>query len=605
MRLPFQLSISTKLLIVITAILLSATIPLSFKSASLFKEVSTKREEEANLSAASAKSHEISIILKNIRDRASIIGSMIIYAQNQKLANIDEALNSIFLNDEDTLSISFYSNLEGGPKKLKEFVNQAKLAEAGVKENYLLNIEKLIPFPIQKVLNGEYVITNRSENQALPIITIGIPLFKNEKGGVNYFVVTDLKQEAFQKVFSELSARKSYLVSKEGVVLAHYNDALVLERKSLSSSSIVTKALESTMSQGAGSYQNTLENKDYFAAFSHTSAGPVVITEIPESIILEPSRMIQREVFYITLIILFLSFTVVFLFSLTLTRPIILLSNIARAIGRGRFDIPVARLVNSSDEVGNLAVSVESMLGGLKERDKAKSILNKFHGSSVAEDLLSSSKLEREGVRKEIGILFCDIRGFTSMSEKMEPEDVVHMLNEYLNTMVEIIMKNNGVIDKFIGDAIMAIWGVPQSTGTEPFDAVKAALGMRQALVSFNEKRIQNNKNPLRFGIGIHYGACVSGIIGSEERLEYSVIGDTVNLCSRIESSTKARGVDILVTSAIKEKVSDKFMFEEVETITVKGKEKPISIFKVNGYINESGQPVSVESPYANYTPEH
>ncbi len=604
MHFSLKMSISTKLLLVISAILLSATIPLSFKSASLFRDVSMKREEGANFSHANAKAHEVSIILKNIQDRVSIMGSMLLYAQAQSLTNMDDSLNNIFLADENTLSLAFYKN-EKGFIKIKEFINNEKLLETGVKENYLLKIEEKYPFPLQRVVNGEYVVLNRSENPALPIITVGIPIFRNKNGEVTHFIVSNIKQTLFQKIFTDLSERKSYLVNKEGIVLAHYNDSLVMKKTDIKNISIVAKALESKMSQGASSYSNPGDDQTFFGAYSHTNVGPVVISEIPESVILEPSLMIKREVYYITGVILSLSLIIVFLFSLTLTRPIILLSNIAKAIGRGRFDIPVAKLVHSSDEVGNLAVSVQSMLGGLIERDKAKSILNKFHGSSVAEDLMSSASIERQGVRKNIVILFCDIRGFTSMSEKMEPEEVVLLLNEYLNTMVRIIMKHNGVIDKFIGDAIMAIWGAPQATGTEPYDAIKAALEMRQGLVEFNKQRIAKNKSPIKFGIGLHYGPCVSGILGSEERLEYSVIGDTVNVCSRIESMTKARGVDILVTASLKEKISDKFVFEQVEEVTVKGKEKPISIFKVNGYYDESGQAILVESPYATYPAEH
>jgi adenylate cyclase len=562
-----------------------------------------KREESANLAHANGKAHEVSIILSNIRDRASIIGSMLIFAQNRKMNSIDIALNSIFLSDEDTLSLIFYDNTTG-LKKIKEFINFDKIKDIGLDKNYLSSVEKTTPFPIERVVNGEFVLLNRSENSQLPLISIGIPLFKKENGEVNYFVVIDLKQNAFQKIFSDLSERKSYLINRDGIVLAHYNDAFVLEKKSFRSSSIIANALESKIAQGAGSYINPSDNRSYFAAFSHTNLGPIVVSEIAESIILEPSLMIKREVFYMTGIVLSLSLILIFLFSLTLTRPIILLSNIARAIGRGRFDIPVARIVNSSDEVGSLASSVEMMLGGLKERDKAKSILNKFHGSSIAADLLSSVTIQRQGVRKNIAILFCDIRGFTSMSEKMEPEDVVLLLNEYLNTMVKIIMKHNGVIDKFIGDAIMALWGAPQATGTEPYDAVTASLEMREALVSFNSARLEKNKKAVRFGIGLHYGPCVSGIIGSEERLEYSVIGDTVNVCSRIESMTKSVGVDILVTSSLKDKVSDQFIFEASEAVTVKGKEKPIAVYKVNGFYAKDGTPVLVESPYANYTSE-
>ena len=602
MNLPFKVSISTKLEFVILTILLAATVPLSFKSAEIFRNVSIKREESANLSHAKSKSHEVSMIFKNINDRASMMASMLIYTLKQRPESVEQALKASSSEDDDTLSMSFYSN-ENGPQKIKEFTNTDKITELKLPPDYLEDLERKNPFPLQRVLGGEHVLVNRSFNPILPIISIGIPLFKNESGSVSYFAVINMKQGAFQKIFSDLSERKSYLVGSDGIVLAHYNDALVVERKKVSMP-LLTQALSSKLEQGAGSYTNPIDNKGYFGAFANTNIGPVVISEIPESIILEPSLMIKREVYYLTFMILSLSLLVVFLFSLTLTRPIIKLSNIANAIGRGRFDIPVSHLVSSSDEVGNLAVSIEAMLGGLKEREKAMSILNKFHGSTIAEDLLSSATLERQGLRKNIAILFCDIRGFTGMSEKLEPEEVVHMLNDYFNKMVPAIMKNNGVIDKFIGDAIMATWGAPQATGTEAYDAIRAALDMRLALIEFNQSRIEANKPPLKIGIGLHYGLCVSGIIGSEERLEYSVIGDTINACSRIEGMTKTLGEDILVTNDVKERAEGSFLFEEAESVKVRGKEKPLLLFKVKGYIDENQQAVPVESPYASYPGE-
>lgn len=600
MRLPFKMSISTKLLIVISSILLSVTVPLAFKSANLFKNVSIKREESANLSHANAKANEINIILKNLREKSSIMGSLIIFSQNNKQINLEPVLRSIFSNDENILSIQIFSNLKGS-SKLKEYTNTQKLVELGAKEDSLFITEKNNPFPIQKVINGETVILNRSDSKTLPVLTLGFPLFKKSDNTVSHFAVIDLNQSVFQKIFSELSERKSFLINQEGKVLAHYQDEMVLERKDLSDLGIVSKATSSKISQGTSIYTIPNTEKTMYAAFSHANAGPIVVSEIAESIILEPSQLIRREVFYITGLILSISLIIIFLFSLTLTQPIIVLSDIAKSIGQGKFDIPVVKLVNSTDEVGSLASSVENMIVGLKERDKAKSILNKFHGSSVAQDLLSSTTIERQGVRRNVAILFCDIRGFTSMSEKMEPEEVVLMLNDYLNTMVQNITINNGIIDKFIGDAIMAIWGTPQPTGTEAYDAVKAALEMRQALIKFNETRIAKSLKPLRFGIGLHYGPCVSGIIGSEERLEYSVIGDTVNVCSRIESMTKSLGVDILVTSSLYEKVADRFVFEVAEAVTVKGKEKPILVYKVLGYKSAAGESIPVTSPYATY----
>ena len=561
-----------------------------------------KREEGANLSQASVSAHEITLILRNLKEKIAIIASLLISLDKEKTKGLDDAIDTIFTNDEDMLSLTFYKN-DKMITKIKELINEKKLG--GVSADYFLKLDQKLPFPIQRVLKGEFVILNRSTDAStLPIITLGFPLFINENGAVSYFAVADIKQTSFQKIFSELSERKRYLVGSDGIVLAHPDDALVLARQDLKNVGVVDQALKSKMAQGAANYMNFDNNRFYFGAFAHTQFGAVVISEIAESIILEPSAMIRREVYYLTGIILSLSFIVIFLFSLTLTRPIVILSRIATAIGKGNFDIPVVKLVNSTDEVGSLAFSVETMLGGLKERDKAKNILNKFHGSSVAQDLLASKTIERIGRRRDIAILFCDIRGFTAMSERMEPEEVVLLLNDYFNAMVKVITKNNGVIDKFIGDAIMAIWGAPHSNGTEHYDAVISALEMRHTLVEFNKRRLEAKKPIIKFGIGLHSGPCVSGIIGSEERLEYSVIGDTVNVCSRIESMTKVFGVDILVTAALKEKVASKFMFEELRSVAVKGKKDPISVYTIKGFYDKAGKPVVIESPYANYRVE-
>ncbi len=602
MNTSFKISISTKLLIVISLILLSVTIPLAFEAADIFKKQSTKREESANLTQASGKAQVISVLVKNIKEKVSLIGSLLVSSEMRESKKIQGTLDNLFENEDDILALTFYKN-DNGVSKLRELVNKKQLEKIGESSTILISLEQSMKVPFHKILKGEVVVINRSLKDATPILTIGLPLAEDNKKNVIFFVVADINQNSIQKIFSDVTERKSFLVSQDGIILAHPNDKFVVQKTNVKDLKIVTQALESKISQGQNRYQSLVDKQFYFGAYSHTDFGAVVVTEAPESIILEPALLLKRKVYYLTGVILSLSLILIFLFSLTLTRPIIRLAKIAVAIGHGNFDIPVVKLVSSSDEVGALAHSVQSMIGGLKERDKVKTILNKFHGSTVAQDLISHNTIERKGIRKEIAILFCDIRGFTTISEKSEPEDVVSMLNEYFNTLVRVITKNNGVIDKFIGDAIMAIWGVPQPSGTEATDVVKAALGMRKALAEYNVKRISEGKDPILFGIGIHYGSCISGIIGSEERLEYSVIGDTVNLCSRIESLTKKYGVDLLATSALQEqcsKISQDYIFEEIGSVTVKGKEKPTTIFKVTGYY-ENGSPVIVETPYSSY----
>src|SRR5438445_2184479 len=153
----------------------------------------------------------------------------------------------------------------------------------------------------------------------------------------------------------------------------------------------------------------------------------------------------------------------IFLFSMTLTSPIEKLAEMIKLVSKGNFDVKARSQVRSHDEVGDLATAFDHMTEGLKERDKVKSLFSKFHGSSVAEDLIGK-EIGVGGQNRDVVVFFSDIRGFTAFSEKRSPEEVVEMLNEYFGVMVKVINAHGGVVDKFIGDAIMAVWGAPRST---------------------------------------------------------------------------------------------------------------------------------------------
>jgi len=185
------------------------------------------------------------------------------------------------------------------------------------------------------------------------------------------------------------------------------------------------------------------------------------------------------------------------------------------------------------------------------------------------------------GVRQKVTVLFSDIRDFTSISEAMDAADLVAMLNEYFGTQISPILDNNGVLDKFIGDAIMATFGVPFAHGTDTRRACTTALQMIQQLAKFNAKAKAAGKRTLAIGLGLNTGKVISGNIGSEKRMEYTVIGDPVNLASRLEGITKTYGVQICISEFTHSEVSPFFMTRELDSVAVKGKEHGIRIFEL------------------------
>jgi len=247
--------------------------------------------------------------------------------------------------------------------------------------------------------------------------------------------------------------------------------------------------------------------------------------------------------------------------------------------------------VETGDEIEDLANGFNLMVDGLKERDKLRTTFGKYMTASVMDHLMSG-KVQLGGETLTVSILFSDIRSFTTISENMDAQALVGLLNEYFTEMVGIVMSEDGVVDKYIGDAIMAVFGAPVSKQDDAIRAVRAAVKMRSALVHLNERLAPRGLGPLRTGIGVHTGEVVAGNIGSERRMEYTVIGDAVNLASRLESNTKDLAVGVLISEDTWELVKGHITARPVKEITVKGRARPVMTYEVLGI---EGEPPIVE----------
>jgi PAS domain S-box-containing protein len=218
-----------------------------------------------------------------------------------------------------------------------------------------------------------------------------------------------------------------------------------------------------------------------------------------------------------------------------------------------------------------------------EERRVIKDMFASYMSSEVMASLMESpDDVKLGGDKRNATVFFADIRGYTSFSENHDPEDIVEILNEYFSEAVEHIMRYKGYIDKYIGDCIMAVWGVPMmSEKDDAINAVSCAVAIQDLIRSTKRKIFRRDAKNLRVGIGINTGPLVAGNLGSMQRMEYSVIGDTVNLAARLES---AAGPDeIIISQSTRDKLGERFDLEKRDSIKVKGKEKPIRIYNVLG----------------------
>jgi adenylate cyclase len=219
-----------------------------------------------------------------------------------------------------------------------------------------------------------------------------------------------------------------------------------------------------------------------------------------------------------------------------------------------------------------------------REKRKMKRLFGQYVSRDVYDQLVSNPALARlGGQRRQMTVLFSDIRGFTSVSEKGEPEDIVQTLNEYFTRMVDIVFEHKGTLDKFVGDMVMALFGAPLDDRDHAEHAVDAALEMIEELAKLNERWIAEGRPALDIGIGINTGPMIAGNIGSEAIMSYTVIGDAVNLGSRLESLNKQYSTRIIISDATRAALPDRYILRPLGEVVVKGKTQPVAIFEVVG----------------------
>ncbi len=234
------------------------------------------------------------------------------------------------------------------------------------------------------------------------------------------------------------------------------------------------------------------------------------------------------------------------------------------------------------DELGVLALDFNAMVKGLIERDRLRETFGRYVTRQVADHVLAN-KAELGGELVPVTVLFSDIRSFTTISEHMPPRELLDFLNVYLSGMVESVMAHDGVVDKFIGDAIMAVFGAPVPHPGDALNAIKAALEMRARLAEMNEGFRARGAPEIRAGIGLHAGEVIAGNMGHIKRMEYTVIGDAVNLASRLEGLTKEFGADVLLSEDLYLQVENQVDAEPLRRIHVKGRQQEVMVYRLRG----------------------
>ena len=626
-RSAFRFTIRVKLLLVTSIIVGAALSVMILMATSFFKDHSETLIQEYNLSLAQLIGARVESDLHDLASRSRLMASLL-DEPGLPSERVGQYAEKFFHENQHVIFLGVAEQNEaatGAPFELRHALANRQYDPQGVHPAELIATEAAL---LAQSFAGATLVRNLTDAAGMPVLAVSFPVREfsgdgatpngatpngaipdgiSPQGASSESILIALVQsgpllDAFHRN-GQTALFDIFMVDGQGRLIAHSGNDPALKKTSqtksdatlgsnddLSQLPIVKNLLQNGSANGSQKY--SYHGTDYLGSYRVLDFGRLsVVSTIETDRAFEAVYMIRQLNLKIGVIVLLLAFLFVFFFSRTLSRPIARLVRATRQIEKGDYHVTIK--ASSNDEVGLLTQSFARMAAGLEEKEKIKRTFGKFVNPEIVNRALQG-ELKLGGENKVAAVLFSDLRNFTAMSENMRPDEIVALLNDYFTQMVECIHTRHGVVDKFIGDAIMAHWGAIISNGNDTENAVHAAIDMRNALVYVNERLGVSGDDRLKIGCGINTGPVLAGQIGSETRLEYTVIGDTVNLASRIEYLNKHFGTDILISEHSYRMVEGLFHVVEMPPIRIKGKSRPEVVFAVLGRVDEADCPASL-----------
>ncbi|MDR1588101.1 MAG: HAMP domain-containing protein [Treponema sp.] len=543
--------------------------------------------EDNNFTVNRRSAAEAETILSGLRSGAGVLFNTLDAASRQdggqRAALAEEAASYFF---DENHHVAALASFDGDPLVL---VNERFFKENGMTQAAAQTIlERFLEAEASSLLRaegGEALIRNAAPMFAVPLLAIFYQRYsqrpRQERGG-NAAAMVLFSSETLSETFGT-GSNATYMINDAADVLVHPDEEMAAAAVNLGNRQFI-RAMRESPQASRQSLSVDEDGRRLFAAYTKLSiANAAVITNIEEAKVFEGIEATTRRNIYLSAAVLCISGLFIWLFSKTISSPMKGLAAAARRIEGGQFEL--ALKPKTHDEIGLLTESFRRMSSAL-------GIFGRFTNREIALRAMRG-EIKPGGLPKHATVFFSDIRGFTEKSENFTREygegasdRIVRWLNDYFTRMVDCVEKTGGVVDKFIGDAVMAHWGTAYTAGSPEADAyncVKAALMMRIALLGMNRDRSAGDPGnpPIRIGCGINTGIVTAGQIGSEQRMEYTVIGDPVNLASRMEALNKPLGTDILITEDTWRLIGNKLVTEEMPPVRVKGKAAPLRIFAV------------------------
>jgi adenylate cyclase len=567
-------SIGVKLVTIVTLIVLVSLGSITVLMSWLVRQDLQMAAEDSNFEANRRSAAEAEDTLFKIRSDALLLIYTITEAGTRS-ALAQNAPAYFFRQNPRTVALSFTA-----PDEEKLLINEQFFYTWGIDPSLAGAYRDSHRADIRRAAAGETLILNAAPHFTAHILAM---FFPGETGGAMVLFSPDNLITSFGS-----GVNQSWMINSSGDILVH-SDFENIRNGINVASRVFIRDIQESSSRSRQSLEEIDKVRQFLAYTKIGTGGCTVITAIEYDKVFEGLAATTRRNIYLSIAVLSFSIMLIWFFSKNISSPLKILAAAARKIEGGTFDLEL-QPTKRRDEIGVLHVSFQKMCSALR-------IFGRFTNKEIAIKAMRG-QIKPGGLQKHATIFFSDIREFTAKSETFTKvfgdaasDKIIYWLNDYFSQMVECVEKTSGTIDKVIGDAVMAHWGTAYTSGSpaqDAFNCVMAALMMRKVVYEMNKKRAKDDPGdpPIRIGCGINTGMVTAGQLGSNMRMEYTVIGDPVNLASRIESLNKPLGTDILISEDTWKLVKKNFITEEMPSVTVKGKVQPVRIFAV---INFSG----------------
>ena len=484
---PSRYTIKVKLVGIISLVIFAALSGMIFSASIFFGDISESTIQISNLDLTSATVEWTESELRYIRKEiTSMLPALSGRAAPQFFKQNPEFIYLGLSRDARRFSKQLYN---------QQLMQADQLSAANIQKLHQVNKESIRGTP-----PGQFTLFNASRGeQAL----LGL-CYRTGAG----FLVLYMNPERILRGFDVNKTLTMFMVNERGDVILHPDAKVVKARSNFIKKEVVKQMWKAQISTGQTRYKDKGDNTVYLASYKKLSTGSYgLITQVSTDIVFEPNRIIRNRNLIIMGIFLTIAMIIVYFFAKLISNPVVSLVKATHEVEEGRYELDIAP--RSGDEVGQLTYSFRSMAKGLGEREKMKDAFGKFVNKEIAEQVLRG-EVKLGGEKKKAAVFFSDLRGFTALSEGLSPEAVVKFLNAYFTDMVNCVLKTHGVVDKYIGDAIMAHWGAIGGQGNHTENAVNAGLLMRKALLAFNEQH--KGKFPIcKDGQRDQYRACYFG----------------------------------------------------------------------------------------------